>query len=84
MPPTGNMQMLSYLYQLAASFERKLGMRPNILYLNRAHFRQVREAFADPGDLNRILRTLDMELLIDPDAVHPRVGWLPGRDRKAG
>ncbi len=69
--------MLSFIYQLATRFEHAHHVRPNLLYLNPDHLLQLRESFADPDDLGRILGILHMELIIDTEVVHPHVGWMP-------
>lgn len=71
--------MLSFIVQLASRFERRHGVRPNLLYLSYDHFRQLRAAFAGDNDLADILARLDMELVLGRDVVHPRVAWSPVR-----
>lgn len=65
--------MLSYLYRLAHQFEQRHHVRANLLYLNPEHLHQLRQSFADPADLNRILALLEMELVIDSEVVHPHL-----------
>lgn len=76
--------MLSFIYQLATRFERAHQVRPNLLYLNPAHFGQLCDSFGDPDDVGRILGILRMELIIDAEVVHPHVGWMPVQQRCTG
>ncbi|MHB8744909.1 MAG: hypothetical protein ACYC7I_00060 [Gammaproteobacteria bacterium] len=75
--------MLSYFYQLAVSFERDHGLRPNRLYLNPTHLAYLKETFPDPSDFANILRLLEMELIIDREIVHPQVAWASAAHRRA-
>ena len=76
--------MLSYLYRLAVRYEQTHRVRPNLLYLNPDHLEQLRHAFDQPDNLDRILSLLQMELIIDREVIHPRVGWIPALERRAG
>ncbi len=76
--------MLSFIYQQATRFEHAHQVRPNLLYLNPEHLGQLRDAFADPEDLGRILDILHMELIVDTEVVHPHVGWMPVQERCTG
>ncbi|MBI5461899.1 MAG: hypothetical protein HY941_06915 [Gammaproteobacteria bacterium] len=76
--------MLSFIYRLATRFEHAHQVRPNLLYLNPEHLGQLRESFADPEDLGRILDILHMELIVDTEVVHPHVGWMSAQERRAG
>jgi len=68
--------MLSYLYRIAHEFERHHGASPNLLYLGYHHFDQLRDALPDL-DSTAILKSLDMELILQRDIPHPRVAWSP-------
>lgn len=54
--------MLSFIYRLAMDFERVHGAKPNMLYLNHFHFERVRGEFADPHDVDLMMRVLGMTL----------------------
>ncbi len=71
--------MLSYIYRVAMQFERKHGMRPNLLYLSYEHFEELKKSVADPADISVILNCLEMELILGREIVHPHVGWSPVR-----
>ncbi len=71
--------MLSFIVQLSSRFERKHGVRPNLLYLSNEHFQQLQEALSGTQDMADLLQHLDMELIISRDAIHPRVAWSPVR-----
>lgn len=75
--------MLSFIYRLATRFERAHRVRPNLLYLHPDHLGQLRQSFSDPEDLVRILKLLQMELILDREVVHPHVSWSPAAERRA-
>lgn len=75
--------MLSFIYRLVRDFEVEHGMKPNVLYLNDEHFERLREDFYDPDDIKAIVERLDMELVIDHTAVHPRLARLESSYRRA-
>ncbi len=75
--------MLSFIYNLASSFESSHGLRPNLLYLNQSHLRYLAEGFGNDYDLFQIKNMLQMEIIIDNEAVHPHVAWTRIADRKA-
>ncbi|MCC6302471.1 MAG: hypothetical protein IT489_06700 [Gammaproteobacteria bacterium] len=65
--------MLSFIDRLATDFERLHGQRPNVLYLNRYHFERMRGDFADPEDIETMMKILGMTLMITEDAINPRL-----------
>ncbi|MBK8162016.1 MAG: hypothetical protein IPK65_02350 [Gammaproteobacteria bacterium] len=65
--------MLSFIYRHALDFERVHGEKPNMLYLNRFHFEYLRDNFADPEDIETMMRLLGMTIMISEDAVNPRL-----------
>lgn len=67
--------MLSYLYRLANGFESDHGYRPNVLYLNRHHFSQLRTDLAAIHGLGELVQFLGMEIVIDSEVTHPRVSY---------
>ncbi len=67
--------MLSYLYRLANGFEGEHGYRPNVLYLNRHHFSQLRTDLANIHGLGELVHFLGMEIVIDSEVTHPRVSY---------
>lgn len=73
--------MLSHLYRIAAEFEQRHGMMPNLLYLNHSHFEQLRQALGGLPDSTALLQRLDMALVLQQDVRHPRVAWSPLRTR---
>ena len=75
--------MLSFIYQLASRFERKHGIGANLLYINYAHFDELKGCFDNPADIDSILMRLNMAVVLTDDAVHPRVAWSPVRARAA-
>ena len=69
--------MLSFIYRLATDFEQAHAVRPNILYLNPTHMAALRESFATPDDLDKILEVLGMDIILEREIVHPQVAWTP-------
>ncbi len=77
--------MLSYLYRLAADYERTHGCRPNLVYLNRQHYRMLRENLGGMDSEEQIARFLGMHVFICPDITHPDVARIgPEQRRVAG
>lgn len=73
--------MLSYILRLAFDFERNHGFWPNVLYLNTEQYRHWQAEFECSDDFDEVNRRLAMEIIISVDALHPHVGWMPGRSR---
>lgn len=67
--------MLSFLIRLMTQFEREHGYRPNRLYLNPAHFQQLGAQLAEIHGLAPMARFLGMEIILDAQYLHPRLGW---------
>lgn len=65
--------MLSFICRHASDFERVHGEKPNMLYLNRFHFEHLRDNFADPEDIETMMRLLGMTMMISEDAINPRL-----------
>jgi hypothetical protein len=74
--------MLSFIYNLVNNFETSHGLRPNLLYLNETHLHHLAEGFSDEYDLFEIMNMLQMEIIIDNEAVHPHVAWTRIMDTK--
>ena len=67
--------MLSFLYHMANAFEREHNFRPNVLYINHAHFNQLRSELSGIKDLDALNRLLGMELVLDSELTQPHVAW---------
>ncbi|MEJ2361454.1 MAG: hypothetical protein P8Z75_08510 [Gammaproteobacteria bacterium] len=67
--------MLSYLVKLASEFERKHGQRPNLLYINQAHFQRLRQDLAGIPGLGELVKFLGMEVVIAPESNHPHLSY---------
>ena len=67
--------MLSFIYNLVNNFESSHGIRPNLLYLNHGHLRHLADSFAEEYDLFQIMNMLQMEIIVDNEAMHPHVAW---------
>ena len=68
--------MLSYLYRLAASFERTHNCRPNLLYLSPLHYRMLQENLAGMASEEEVERFIGMDIIISPEVRHPNVAWV--------
>ena len=75
--------MLSYLYRLATAFERTHGHRPNLVYLNRLHYRMLQQNLAGLNNEEEIAHLLKMDIVISPDTCHPDVAWVSPVQRRA-
>jgi hypothetical protein len=75
--------MLSFIYRLVREFENEHGMKPNVLYLNAIHFRRLCQDFVDPDDIEAIINRLDMEIVIDNNALHPHMSRVKTSQRQA-
>lgn len=67
--------MLSFIYNLVNTFEASHAIRPNLLYVSEAHLHHLVSQFSKDYDLIKIMDFLDMEIIIDNEAVHPHVAW---------
>lgn len=67
--------MLSFVYQLAHTFEQEHGYPPNLLYLNRRHYAALRADLPEDALQGTLAKRLGMELVLTDDAVHPHVAW---------
>ncbi|WP_455217503.1 hypothetical protein [Kaarinaea lacus] len=67
--------MLGFIYRLVRDFEIEHGIRPNLIYLNHFHVEHLKSAFDRNFTISEIMETLDMELLIENNTLHPHVAW---------
>ena len=67
--------MLSYICRLVSHFEKSHGVHPNTLYISGEHCDYLKSAFDESFSLGDIMDMLQMDLIIDNGAVHPRVTW---------
>lgn len=75
--------MLSFLYRLNRAFEREHGYRPNTVIMNAEHFRLLQQSLPAAGDDRELHRLLGMDVILNPDCVHPHVAWTPPAQRAA-
>jgi hypothetical protein len=75
--------MLGYIYRLIRGFEQEHGVQPNLLYLNRMHSDHLMAAFDEKFTLGQIMDMLEMEMIIDPEVMHPHVAWTQSAHRAA-
>jgi len=68
--------MLSFVYRLVDDYEQEHGLRPNTLYLSHNHLQHLTDSFSQGTCLENIIDYLDMEIILDESAIHPRVGWM--------
>ena len=79
--------MLSFLYRLVEHYHREHSLHPNLLYLNPRHYQKLLECLPEMDNQEEVSRFLMMQIVINPEALHPYVAWLPngggaGRARK--
>jgi hypothetical protein len=74
--------VLSYLYRIAREFERCHGVTPNLLYLSYGHFEKLSQALSGLRQTGTLIGALDMQIILQRDVAHPRVGWSPARARE--
>lgn len=82
-PITGGNVMLDYIYRLITSFEQEHGVHPNLLYLNRIHSEHLIASFDQAYTQGQITERLKMEMIIDPEIMHPHVAWTQAAHRVA-
>ncbi len=67
--------MLSFIYQLAHTFELEHGYPPNLLYLNPRHYPSLLSALPEEATDDHLRLRLGMEIILTDEVVHPRVAW---------
>lgn len=75
--------MLSFIYQLARTFEREHGYPPNLLYLSPLHYQALLAALPEESGLEGMRQRLGMELILSGEIVHPHVAWTRQAVRRA-
>jgi hypothetical protein len=68
--------MLSHIVRIVERFERKHGMRPNLLHMNRDQLAHLQAGFDKHVELQQVMKMLQMELIIDNECTHPHVSWV--------
>jgi hypothetical protein len=74
----GATNMLSFLYRLIEHYHREHGLHPNLLYLHPMHYQKLLECLPEMENQEEVSRFLTMQIIINPEAMHPYVAWLPG------
>jgi hypothetical protein len=69
--------MLSFLYRLVEHYQREHGLHPNLLYMNPWHYRKLLECLPEMRSQEEVSKFLMMQIVINPEALHPYVAWLP-------
>jgi len=67
--------MLSFIYQLARTFEQEHGYLPNLLHLNSRHYLALLAALPEESDSESLRQRLGMEIVLTDEVVHPHVAW---------
>lgn len=75
--------MISYILRLVDEFKREHGYQPNLLYLNDFHVQHLKAGFSEQYNLQRVCETLQMELVITREVIHPHVAWTHSADKIA-
>ncbi len=76
--------MLSFLYRIARSYQQEHGYRPNVVVMNKAHFRVLQASLPGISEYADLARLLGMEVVLSEDCVHPHMSWMPLARRAAG
>lgn len=76
--------MLSFIYQLARTFELEHGYPPNLLYLNPLHYPSLMSALPEESTHEHLRLRLGMEIILTDEVVHPHVAWTRLAQRAAG
>lgn len=67
--------MLGHINQLVSGFEKEHGVLPNLLYINHTHSEYLKSSFDERFSLDRIVKILCMDVIIESDIIHPHVAW---------
>ena len=67
--------MLGFIVRLVNNFEKAHGFKPNLLYINRTHSEHLKNSFDETFSFNQIAEMLRMEIIIEPETMHPHVAW---------
>lgn len=67
--------MLSFIYQLAHTFELEHGYPPNLLYLNPRHYSALMNALPEESTHDSLRLRLEMEIILTDEVIHPHVAW---------
>lgn len=70
--------MLSFLCRLIEHYHREHGLHPNLLYLNPGYYQKLLECFPEKEHQEEVSKLQTMQIINNPEAVHPYVAWLPG------
>ena len=76
--------MLSFIYQLAHTFELEHGYPPNLLYLNTRHYTALMTALPEECSHENLRQRLGMEIILTDEVVHPHVAWTRLAQRAVG
>lgn len=74
--------MLSFLYRLIQEFRREHGFSPNVVYLNEAHYRALRDNLSNLGH-EQIERFLKAHIVLLQETSHPRAAWQESPSQQA-
>jgi len=69
--------MLSFLCRLVEQYHREHALHPNLLYMNPSHYRKLLECLPEMQSQEEVSKFLMMQIIINPEATHPYVAWLP-------
>jgi hypothetical protein len=73
--------MLSFLYRLARAFRQEHGYAPNVVVMNREHYRLLQASLPDTAGYASLTRFIGMDVILSEDCVHPHVAWMPQAQR---
>jgi hypothetical protein len=73
---TGNQEnkaMLSHIMTLVNHYERRHGVRPNVVYLNETHYGYLREEMPGVRDHYDVVNILGVDIALTDEVLHPQV-----------
>lgn len=63
--------MLSHIVTLVNNYERRHGVRPNVVYMNETHYGYLREELPFVRDHNDVVAILGVDIALSDDALNP-------------
>jgi hypothetical protein len=65
--------MLSFIVSLVNHYEERHGARPNLVYMNEAHYEYLREELPGIRGHEGIVAMLGVDIALSDSAMHPHV-----------
>ncbi len=65
--------MLSFVITLVNSYEQRFGTRPNVVYMNEAHYEYLREEMPGINAHDDVVALLGIDISLSNDTLSPHV-----------